>query len=107
MAGAAAATTCAAFGYGSVVIVLAALAAICIAVDGARPAGLLHNVHRKAANEARRAAATLQAGWHLVQLECDGHLDQKRSRAAGLLRTAHAERQRIINYVTAAEAGLG
>ena len=107
IAGATAASTCAALGYGSVVIILAALAAICAAVDGVRPGGLLEKVHRKASKEAYRAAAALQAGWHLVQLECDGQLAQQRSRAADLLRAALAERQKITNYVTAAEADLG
>ena len=105
--GAAAATAFEAFGYGSVVIVLATLVAICTALDGARPRGLLHNVHRKASNEASLAGTTLQSGWHLVQLECADQLDEKRVRAADLLRAAHAERQRITDYVTAAEASLG
>lgn len=105
--GAAAATAFEAFGFGSVVIVLATLVAICTALDGARPRGLLHNVHRKASNEASLAGTTLQSGWHLVQLECADQLDEKRVRAADLLRAAHAERQRITDYVTAAEASLG
>lgn len=105
--GAATASACSAFGYGSVVIILATLAAICTAVDGVRPGGILHHVHRKAATEARRAGATLRSGWHLARLESAGQLDQARSRAAGLLRAAHADRQRITDYLTAAEASLG
>jgi hypothetical protein len=105
--GAAAASAFEAFGVGAAVIVLATVAAICSAVDAARPRGLLHNVHRKAANEASLAGTALQAGWHLIQIECANDPDARRTRAADLLREAQAERQRISSYVTAAEASLG
>ena len=93
-----------AFGYGQVVIILAVVAALCIAVDGLFPGGQLHNVHKRAASEARRLQQNTIIKWRQAQLDPEKPLAEA---AKATLATIQKERTRIDKYVTEAESSLG
>ncbi len=92
------------FGYGNVVIILGVVSALCVGIDAAFPGGQLHNVHKRAANEARRIQHDILTKWRQVQF------DESRS-INGAIKTIldeiQNERTRIDKYVTDAEASLG
>ena len=92
------------FGYGNVVIVLGVVSALCIGIDAAFPGGQLYNVHKRAANEARRLQHDVITKWRQVQF------DESRS-INGAVKTildgVQSERTRIDKYITDAEASLG
>lgn len=95
-----------AFGYGPVVIVLGVAGAFCIGLDAAFPRGLLHNVHKRAAAEARRLQADVLLEWRKLELLRSD--DQgAREHVLRIIERIQVERTRIDQYVTAAEANLG
>ncbi len=92
------------FGYGNVVIILGVVSALCVGIDAAFPGGQLHNVHKRAANEARRIQHDVITKWRQVQF------DESRSingAVKTILDEIQNERTRIDKYVTDAEASLG
>jgi hypothetical protein len=92
------------FGYGDVVIVLGVVSALCIGIDAAFPGGQLYNVHKRAANEARRLQHDVITKWRQVQF------DESRSvngAVKNILDEIQNERTRIDKYITDSESSLG
>jgi hypothetical protein len=92
------------FGYGKVVIILGVVSALCVGIDAAFPGGQLYNVHKQAANEARRLQHDILTKWRQVQF------DESRSINGAIkiiMEEVQSERTRIDKYVTDAEASLG
>ncbi|MCG8345635.1 MAG: hypothetical protein MI685_10840 [Chlorobiales bacterium] len=91
-------------GYGSVVIVLGVVTAFCVGIDALFPGGRLHNVHKRAANEARRLQHDAIGKWRQAQLD---NTTPKEEATAKILDFIQRERTRIDKYVTDAETSLG
>ncbi len=92
------------FGYGDVIIVMSAIAALCIGIDAAFPGGQLYNIHKRAANEARRLQNDILIEWRLALL---GDWRSIKTSLSLILSQTKEERARIDNYITEAEASLG
>jgi hypothetical protein len=103
--GSTAAATLAGLGDTTAAVILSSASAICAAIDALRPRGLLFGVHRRASNEAALAAANIQSEWQATKLEVTDD-DERRLRAAELVRKCNDARQKIDEYVTAAEASV-
>jgi hypothetical protein len=91
-------------GFGVAVIVLGVISAFCVGVDALFPGGRLHNVHKRAANEARRLQHDAIGRWRKAQL---GKESERRNAVAGILDFVQKERERIDKYLTDAESSLG
>jgi hypothetical protein len=91
-------------GFGVVVIVLGVISAFCVGIDALFPGGRLHNVHKRAANEARRLQHDAIARWRKAQLGKDS---ERRQAVSTILDFIQKERSRIDKYLTDAEASLG
>lgn len=96
------------FKWGGAVIVFGVVSASCIAIDAVHPRGVLYNVHRRAGNEIRLFRDRVKTQWNSVLI---AHLDPKNperiAAAQKILQSTLAEKKRINDYLTAAEAGLG
>jgi hypothetical protein len=90
--------------FGVVVIVLGVISAFCVGIDALFPGGRLHNVHKRAANEARRLQHDAIGRWRKAQLGKDA---DKRHAVSTILDFIQKERSRIDKYLTDAEASLG
>jgi hypothetical protein len=91
-------------GFGVIVIVLGVISAFCVGIDALFPGGRLHNVHKRAANEARRLQHDAIARWRQAQL---GKNSDRRQAVSTILDFIQTERSRIDKYVTDAESSLG
>jgi len=92
------------FGFGVVVILLGVISAFCVSIDALFPGGRLHNVHKRAANEARRLQHDAIGRWRKAQL---GRDSDRREAVSNILDFVQKERERIDKYVTDAESSLG
>ncbi len=93
-----------AFGFGPAVIVLGAVTALCVAIDGMFPGGRLFNVHKRAGNELRRLQHDVVLKWRQAQLGSKKFLT---AAVKAILEHVQEERGRIDKYVTDAESSLG
>jgi hypothetical protein len=91
-------------GFRSVVIILGVISAFCVGIDAFFPGGRLYNVHKRAANEARRLQHDAIGLWRQAQL---GEESKKRDAVSAILGSIQKERSRIDKYLTDAEASLG
>lgn len=97
--------------FHSAVIVLGILSAVCVAIDAALPGGLLHNSHRKAANEIFLLADSLKTDWDNLTIQFrDASAAQSEAKRAErlmeILMQVQNEKRRINDELTAAEASL-
>lgn len=100
-----------AFGFGAVVILLGVVAAVCIAIDAAYPGGLLHNTHRRAANELSLLVDRVQTEWDEITVawrdaSTPEALQERTEALRALLKMLQDEKSRINQYLTAGEASL-
>lgn len=91
-------------GFGVIVIVLGVVSAFFVSVDALFPGGRLHNVHKRAANEARRLQHDAIGRWRQAQLGKDS---ERRPAVSAILDFIQIERNRIDKYLTDAESSLG
>ena len=91
-------------GFGVIVIVLGVISAFCVGIDALFPGGRLHNVHKRAANEARRLQHDAIVRWRQAQLGKDS---ERRQAVSTILDFIQKERSRIDKYLTDAESSLG
>ena len=107
------ASTLEAFNVGWAVIVVGFITSICVAIDGLHPRGRLYNVHKRATNELFGLHERLISKWYQLRLlndETDGNEESNNNKfredSAALLANIQKEKDRISQYITAAEAGL-
>jgi hypothetical protein len=93
-----------AFSYGTDVIVLGAITALCVAIDGVFPGGQLHNVDKWARNEIRRLQQDVISQWRQAQL---GSKKSSPAAVKAILERVRQECARIDKYITDMEASLG
>ena len=101
-----AAATLAGLGQTTIAVTLSSIAAIAAAIDALRPRGLLFGVHQRASNEAARVATNINSEWQAAQLEAADDDIERRRRAVQLIAKCNAARERIDQYVTAAESAV-
>ncbi|OYW75024.1 MAG: hypothetical protein B7Z37_15270 [Verrucomicrobia bacterium 12-59-8] len=94
------------FGYGTAVIILGFVTAVCVAIDGLHPRGRLFNVHKRAANELLTLQDSLATKWNQVKLQTSDS-NKERKLMATMIEEIQREKQRISQYITNAEASLG
>ena len=88
------------------VIVSACVGTLAATIDSIYPRGMLHNVHRRAANDLALFASKIRTEWQAACVQCDRSPDQLKPIFAKALTDANGERERVQTYVTAAEASL-
>ena len=96
-----------AFGFDTVVIIMGIVSSICIGIDAAWPGGILHNVHRRAANETRRLQQNVLTEWRTAQAKSINNENKPNDEVEKILQLVKKERNRIDKNVTNAEASLG
>lgn len=97
-----------ALGYKTLTVILGIVSTFCIAIDAVYPGGVLHNTHRRAANEISALRDRLKTVWDQIIVEHqDGDSPKKREAVIEILSIVSKEKGRINTYLTAAEAGVG
>ncbi len=94
-------------GHSGMIVVLGAIAALCIAIDSAIPRRSVHNIHKRAEHDLLRLANEIDTeldkiGTHYPPLSDS----QLADRVNKILDTAKIERDRIGAYIKAAESAL-
>lgn len=91
------------FGWDKMNLILGVIAAICVAVDGLRPRGMLYKVHHQSSYDIRQLQELLETKWQTGCLRNEKQEDL----IASILEEVFAEKKRIINYLRDIESALG
>ncbi|HEY2409149.1 MAG TPA: hypothetical protein VGI10_24255 [Polyangiaceae bacterium] len=106
--GAAAAAALVSLGWLRVSMGLAALAALCVAIDAAWPSDSFRNVHQRAVYDLRELQNLLKLRWDKVRLaHQDPAAPQRTAHALALLDHVQSKREEIGKYLGSAEASPG
>lgn len=90
------------------VLILTAVATVCIGVDSIRPRGQLHNAHMRAWHELSHLASRVELELDRIQLSAAALDDTEWvSKLDDLLATIAREEARVEAYLATAEAALG
>jgi hypothetical protein len=90
------------------VVILSALAALCIALEAGWPGASVRNVHRRAIHDLREVQSTVKLRWHKVLLAHPDPSSRKRvAYALELLELIHAKREEVGKYLGSAEPNPG
>jgi hypothetical protein len=106
--GAASTSVFEAFSYGWAVIAFGVLATVCAAIDAADSGGLLHNVHRRAANEIFLLRDRVRTNWDIIALQYGDtkSMSGREQESVKLMTMIKNEKDRIKEYLMVAEASL-
>jgi hypothetical protein len=87
-----------------VALVLSLFAAVCVAVDGFRPRGMLCKVHQTADRKIQQLEETIRSRW--VGGNLTGHGNTAKELVAGILKEAYEGKERISKYLEDGETYL-
>ena len=89
------------------VSILAAIAALCVAIDAVWPGGMLHNVHKRAVHEIGLLIGKILTSLDEIAIAYKDDPKKRTEALVQVLRDLTKERQRIGAYIANAESSLG
>lgn len=85
-------------------LVLSLFAAVCVAVDGFRPRGILCKVHETTDQRIQQLEEHIRSKW--VSGNLSSHMSSVKELCAAILKEAYEEKERISKYLADGEAYL-